>query len=135
MPRPRQVDLAGEETKYGLPPQDLPELLEEALAYRHLQVCGLMVLPPYLEDPDVWEHIINPGTLPNDRTHVFNLYGSYTFVAGMSLALPAAVSGFAMLDYPRLLWAAGLTIGLGVSAVVIGGALRLAYVELDSVGE
>jgi pyridoxal phosphate enzyme (YggS family) len=47
-----QVDLAGEESKYGLPPQELPELLEEALSYRHLQICGLMVLPPYFEDPE-----------------------------------------------------------------------------------
>jgi pyridoxal phosphate enzyme (YggS family) len=47
-----QVDLAGEETKFGLPPEDLQELLEEARSYHHLQVCGLMVLPPYFEDPE-----------------------------------------------------------------------------------
>jgi len=47
-----QVDLAGEEAKFGLPPQELTSLLEHALSYRYLQVTGLMVLPPYSADPE-----------------------------------------------------------------------------------
>ncbi len=37
---------------------------------------------PYLatpEDQAIWQHTIADGVLPNDRTHVFNLYGSYAF--------------------------------------------------------
>jgi pyridoxal phosphate enzyme (YggS family) len=47
-----QVDLAGEETKFGLAPEDLKPLLEEAAGFRHLQITGLMALPPYFADPE-----------------------------------------------------------------------------------
>lgn len=47
-----QVDLAGEETKYGLPQQDLFETLESLAELPRLRVEGLMVLPPYLDDPE-----------------------------------------------------------------------------------
>ncbi len=47
-----QVDLAGEEAKFGLRPEELTSLLEEAGSYRHLQVTGLMILPPYTPDPE-----------------------------------------------------------------------------------
>ncbi len=47
-----QVDLAGEEAKFGLPPEELTSLLEEAASYRHLHVTGLMVLPPFTLDPE-----------------------------------------------------------------------------------
>ena len=46
------MDLAGEEAKFGLPPEGLTSLLEEAGSYRYLQVTGLMVLPPYTPDPE-----------------------------------------------------------------------------------
>ena len=46
-----QVDLAGETTKSGLPPEELPELLEEAREFRHLALRGLMILPPFHPDP------------------------------------------------------------------------------------
>ncbi len=47
-----QVDLAGEEAKFGLPPEELTSLLEEAASYHHLHVTGLMVLPPFTLDPE-----------------------------------------------------------------------------------
>ncbi len=47
-----QVDLAGEEAKFGLPLEELTSLLEEAASYRHLHVTGLMVLPPFTLDPE-----------------------------------------------------------------------------------
>lgn len=47
-----QVDLAGEETKFGLPPEELTSLLEQVESYRYVQVTGLMVLPPYHDDPE-----------------------------------------------------------------------------------
>ena len=37
---------------------------------------------PYLatpQDRQIWQHTIEDGVLPNDRTHVFNLFGSYAF--------------------------------------------------------
>ena len=47
-----QVDLAGEATKFGLPEDELSSALEALRALPHLAVEGLMVLPPFLEDPE-----------------------------------------------------------------------------------
>lgn len=45
-----QVDLAGEETKSGVPEKDLPKLIETFDGFQHLKCQGLMIIPPYFED-------------------------------------------------------------------------------------
>jgi pyridoxal phosphate enzyme (YggS family) len=47
-----QVDLAGEATKSGLPEADLLPALEALRGAEGLQVEGLMLLPPFLEDAE-----------------------------------------------------------------------------------
>ena len=47
-----QVDLAGEATKFGAPPEEVPRLFEAAAACRAARVVGLMTLPPYPETPE-----------------------------------------------------------------------------------
>jgi uncharacterized pyridoxal phosphate-containing UPF0001 family protein len=47
-----QVDLAGETTKFGVPPGEVPRLLEAAGACRAARVVGLMTLPPVPEAPE-----------------------------------------------------------------------------------
>ncbi len=47
-----QVDLAGEETKSGVAEEGLPELVRTVTACEHLSLRGLMVLPPFFEDPE-----------------------------------------------------------------------------------
>jgi pyridoxal phosphate enzyme (YggS family) len=47
-----QVDLAGEESKFGLSEGELLPALEALRGRGGLRVEGLMVLPPYLDDPD-----------------------------------------------------------------------------------
>ncbi|MFQ5878545.1 MAG: YggS family pyridoxal phosphate-dependent enzyme, partial [Acidobacteriota bacterium] len=47
-----QVDLAGEEQKFGVTEGGLDAVLEAARSCRHLTVRGLMVLPPYAPDPE-----------------------------------------------------------------------------------
>lgn len=47
-----QVDLAGEATKHGTPPSVVPALFAAAQTCRAAQVVGLMLLPPWSEDPD-----------------------------------------------------------------------------------
>jgi hypothetical protein len=47
-----QVDLAGEATKFGVPPAEVPRLLEAAAACRAARVVGLMTLPPLPETPE-----------------------------------------------------------------------------------
>ena len=47
-----QVDLAGEATKSGLPERELFPALEILRGLKALSVIGLMVLPPFEEDPE-----------------------------------------------------------------------------------
>ena len=47
-----QVDLAGEATKFGAPPAEIPRLFEAAGACRAASVVGLMTLPPVPDTPE-----------------------------------------------------------------------------------
>ncbi len=47
-----QVDLAGEETKFGLDELHLMPTLEVLRGYKAVRLQGLMVLPPFDEDPE-----------------------------------------------------------------------------------
>ena len=47
-----QVDLAGEESKFGASEEDARRVLDAALASQALEVAGLMLLPPWNEDPE-----------------------------------------------------------------------------------
>ncbi len=47
-----QVDLAGEATKFGAPPAEVPRLFEAAGACRAATVVGLMTLPPVPDTPE-----------------------------------------------------------------------------------
>jgi len=47
-----QVDLGGEETKYGVEPARIPEMIEQISGLRGLRLNGLMTIPPYIEDAE-----------------------------------------------------------------------------------
>ena len=47
-----QVDLAGEATKSGAPEKDFPALVEYLRQCSHLNLKGLMTLPPFFEDAE-----------------------------------------------------------------------------------
>jgi pyridoxal phosphate enzyme (YggS family) len=47
-----QVDLAGESTKFGAPEADVPEIARAALECRAARLKGLMLLPPWFDDPE-----------------------------------------------------------------------------------
>lgn len=47
-----QVDLAGEPTKHGAPPDVLQTILETAQRCRSARLRGFMLLPPAVEDPE-----------------------------------------------------------------------------------
>jgi pyridoxal phosphate enzyme (YggS family) len=47
-----QVDLAGEATKFGVAPAEMPRLFDAAAACRAARVVGLMTLPPAPETPE-----------------------------------------------------------------------------------
>ena len=47
-----EVNLAGEASKSGVPAGDAPRLLDAVLACPHLDLRGLMAVPPYDPDPE-----------------------------------------------------------------------------------
>jgi hypothetical protein len=47
-----QVDLAGESTKFGAPEGEVPKIARAALECRAAQLKGLMLLPPWFDDPE-----------------------------------------------------------------------------------
>ena len=47
-----EVNLGAEETKSGAPPEEIEALASSALASPHLDVRGLMAVPPFTEDPE-----------------------------------------------------------------------------------
>lgn len=47
-----QIKLGGEATKTGIDPGELPELLNALRSCERVRLIGLMVLPPYFENPD-----------------------------------------------------------------------------------
>lgn len=47
-----QVDLAGEATKFGAAEADVPAIAEAALACRAARLQGLMLLPPWFDEPE-----------------------------------------------------------------------------------
>jgi hypothetical protein len=47
-----EVNVAGETSKFGVPPAGVPELLEAAVACPRITVAGLMTLPPFAPDPE-----------------------------------------------------------------------------------
>jgi hypothetical protein len=46
------VNVAGEVQKSGFAPADLPATLDSFVLSAHLRCTGLMVIPPYDEDPE-----------------------------------------------------------------------------------
>lgn len=47
-----EVRLAPEETKHGIEPEALPHVLEGILALPNLAVCGLLCIPPWLDNAE-----------------------------------------------------------------------------------
>jgi pyridoxal phosphate enzyme (YggS family) len=46
-----QVDLAGEATKHGAPPDEVPAIFAAAEGLKAVDLVGLMLLPPAVDDP------------------------------------------------------------------------------------
>ena len=47
-----EVNMAGEDTKFGLTPEETPAFVKRLLELPHLRVRGLMTIAPYTEDPE-----------------------------------------------------------------------------------
>ena len=47
-----EIHLGGEETKSGVPETDLPVLAQSIAQLQHLELLGLMTIPPYFDEPE-----------------------------------------------------------------------------------
>ena len=47
-----EVNVAGEETKFGVSPEEVISLVEEIASYPNIHVEGLMTIAPFVEDPE-----------------------------------------------------------------------------------
>ncbi len=47
-----EVNMAGEDTKFGLAPEETEAFIREIAAFPHLRVRGLMTIAPFTEDPE-----------------------------------------------------------------------------------
>ena len=79
-----QVDLAGEETKSGIPESELPYLIEYLNTCKCLRFNGLMVLPPFFDEAEatrpffkrlkaIRDEILPGGELSMGMSHDFEI--------------------------------------------------------------
>ncbi len=47
-----EVNVAGEESKFGVTPKELPGLIEEIAGFPHIRVQGLMTIAPFVENSE-----------------------------------------------------------------------------------
>ncbi len=88
-----QVNVAGEATKSGVEPDALRPLLEEAAAYPHVRVVGLMTMPPYSEDPEaIRPYFRDLNTLAKRYTGVIPGIDLRELSMGMSHDFEVAIS-------------------------------------------
>lgn len=47
-----EVNVAKEESKFGLMPEDVEAFIDKVVAFPHIHVCGLMTIAPFVDDPE-----------------------------------------------------------------------------------
>lgn len=47
-----EVNVAGESSKFGFSPEEVPPAIEQVAACHNLTLCGLMTIPPFSPDPE-----------------------------------------------------------------------------------
>ena len=86
-----QVDLAGEATKFGVSEEKLEGILDALRGLKSVHVEGLMVLPPYQEDPEKSRPYFRRLRELRDEARARNLIVGSHLSMGMSHDLEVAV--------------------------------------------
>jgi len=86
-----QVDLAGEQTKFGLSPERLSATLEQLRGSKAIRVDGLMVLPPLFADPDESRPFFRRLRDLLEQARAQGLVGGSELSMGMSHDFEAAI--------------------------------------------
>ena len=82
--------IGGEESKSGISPQELPELLEQAAALPNIHICGLMTIPPpsqstvYLEAMQKLFADCKANPVPNTEMRILSMGMSGDFEAAIA---------------------------------------------------
>jgi PLP dependent protein len=63
-----EVNISGEESKYGLKPQELPGLIGAALDFKNVRICGLMTMAPLCDDATLIRKVFTDLRLLRDKT-------------------------------------------------------------------
>lgn len=100
-----EVNTSGEETKFGVAPRELAELVTEVLKLEHIKLVGLMTLGPLTEEEDrIRRSFVQLREL---RDRVENIFGCYLphLSMGMSEDFEIAVQeGATMVRLGRVLF-------------------------------
>jgi pyridoxal phosphate enzyme (YggS family) len=86
-----QVDLAGEDAKFGMDEEHLFPALEQLRGLKSVRVQGLMVMPPYEEDPERVRPYFKRLRELRDRARAENLLLGGDLSMGMSHDLEVAI--------------------------------------------
>ena len=86
-----QVDLAGEDTKFGMDEEHLFPALELLRGLKSVRVEGLMVMPPFAEDPEEARPFFRRLRLLRDKARAENLLLGSALSMGMSHDLEVAI--------------------------------------------
>ncbi len=81
-----QINFAGEETKAGIDPRELPQLLETTAACKRLRLIGLMTLPPYFENADCGRPFFKALRELRDEMKVKGRFGEGTGELSMGMS-------------------------------------------------
>ncbi|MBP1992782.1 YggS family pyridoxal phosphate-dependent enzyme [Paenibacillus eucommiae] len=70
-----QLNVSGEDTKYGLPPEQLMDFAKEVQKMKHLHIVGLMTMAPYEMDADATRPVFRGLRELRDKlneSHIFD---------------------------------------------------------------
>ncbi len=76
-----EVNISGEQTKFGIAPENVIELARYVLKLEHVQLCGLMTMAPYSDDPEtsrpiyralreLRDRLVEEGIPPENMRHL-----------------------------------------------------------------
>ncbi|MBM7614537.1 YggS family pyridoxal phosphate-dependent enzyme [Alkaliphilus hydrothermalis] len=68
-----EVNISGEESKYGLAPSAVKSMLEKFAEFQHVTIVGLMTMAPYVEDPEETRQYFRGLKLLADEVRDMNL--------------------------------------------------------------
>lgn len=87
-----EVNISGEETKYGLKPNDVKNFVMDGLKYGNIKICGLMTMAPLTDDLAYIKSVFNSlKILLNDLNGCLEGSNLTELSMGMSNDLVAAI--------------------------------------------